>query len=79
MWEIVIICALFGIFILASFITGLYYGSKIKNNETIEIPRIKFPQKNHNSMDIELTKSQQIEWDNINNYDGTEASQKEIE
>ena len=27
----------------------------------------------------ELTKEQQIEWENINNYDGTRASQQEIE
>ena len=36
----IILCALFGVFILFSFITGLSFGCKLRNDETIKIPNL---------------------------------------
>ncbi len=81
MLEIVILCAMFGIFILVSFIRGIQIGIKLRKDEPIETFKVIEPIKNiiNKTSDPKLTKEQQIEWDNINNYDGTRASQKEIE
>lgn len=81
MIDIIILCALFGIFILFSFIKGIQIGIKLRNNEPIENFKLIEPIKNiiNKAEEPELTEEQQIEWDNINNYDGTRASQQEIE
>lgn len=86
MWEIVIICTLFGVFIFTSFIMGLHYGSKIKNNELIEIPKLN-PVKivKENIEERKETKQKETEqlieetilW-NIDNYDGSGLGQKDI-
>lgn len=81
MIDVVILCALFGIFILISFIKGIKIGIKLRKDEPIESFKIIEPIKDiiNKTSEPRLTKEQQIEWDNINNYDGTRASQKEIE
>lgn len=81
--ETVLLCALFGFFIIVSYTLGLKNGQKLKNDEPIELPKVTEPIKEimHPSKDIEdgLTKEEQISWENINNYDGTLESQKHIE
>lgn len=81
MTDVLILCALFGIFILVSFIKGIQIGIKLRKDEPIENFKIIEPIKNIVSKpsEPELTEEQQIEWNNINNYDGTRASQQEIE
>lgn len=81
MIEVVILCALFGIFILVSFIKGIQIGIKLRKDEPIENFKIIEPIKEiiNKPSEPELTEEQQIEWNNINNYDGTRASQQEIE
>lgn len=86
MWEIVIICILFGAFIMASFIIGLYYGSKIKNNEKIELPEVNPVKIIKNNIEERKAEKKRTEEElideinsfNIDNYDGTGLGQKEF-
>lgn len=81
--ETVLLCALFGFFIIVSYTLGLKNGQKLKNDETIELPKVTETVKEvfHKEKGFEdnLTKEEQISWENINNYDGTLESQKHIE
>ncbi len=82
--ETIIICTLFGVFILFSFITGLSYGVKLRNNNKIEtinpIKTINNAIKDKRIQNEEEKKNQELETmlENIDNYDGTETGQKEI-
>lgn len=82
--EVLIISALSMVLIFFAFITGLHYGSKIKTNETIEMPnpvkRIK-ENKQIKKVEAKLDKEQQIEEINISNidvYDGTQMGQRDF-
>ena len=81
MIESIILCTIFGVFILLSYTLGLKNGQKLKNNEPIEMPKIIEPIKenitnNKSNYEDFLTKEQQISWENINNFDGTRESQQ---
>lgn len=79
--EIMIISALSIVLIFLAFITGLHYGSKVKNNEVIDIPNpVKKVKERREMKKIEekLDKEQQIEeinLTNIDSYDGTNLGQ----
>ena len=79
--EIMIISALSMVLIFLAFITGLHYGSKVKNNEVIDIPNpVKKVKERREIKKIEekLDKEQQIEeinLANIDSYDGTDLGQ----
>ena len=78
--EIVIISALSMVLIFLAFITGLHYGSKVKNGETIEMPSPSKVIKEHKinkQKDIEQ-EIEEINLYNIDSYDGTELGQKEF-
>lgn len=81
--ETLLLCALFGFFIIVSYTLGLKNGQKLKKDETIELPKVTetFKEVFHKEKGFEdnLTKEEQISWENINNYDGTLESQKHIE
>jgi len=81
--EIMIISALSMVLIFLSFIVGLHYGSKVKNNEPIEINPIKKikEHKEEKKLEEKLDKEQQIEeinLANIDSYDGTGLGQLEF-
>lgn len=81
MIESIILCTIFGVFILLAYTLGLKNGQKLKNNEPIEMPKIIEPIKenitsNKSNYEDFLTKEQQISWENINNFDGTRESQQ---
>lgn len=82
MIEAIILCTIFGVFILLAYTLGLKNGQKLVNNEKIETPKFKETIKEitatRNNKDFELNKKDQISWENINNYDGTAESQKQI-
>ena len=84
MIEIIVMCTIFGAFIFLSFITGLSYGTKIKNNEKIELPNPVRYIKDKNiqkQLDESQAKKQaitEVNLYNIENYDGTGLGQKEI-
>ena len=53
--ETVLLCALFGFFIIVSYTLGLKNGQKLKNDEPIELPKVTEPIKEimHSNKDIE--------------------------
>lgn len=84
--ETLIICIyaiMSSVLIVLSYTLGLKNGQKLKDNIPIEMPKIIEPIKDIANDPKEETfsfsKEQQLEWDNINNYDGTRESQKEFE
>lgn len=83
MIETILMCTIFGVFILLAYTLGLKNGQKLKNDELIELPKVAEPIKEimRHDKNIEdgLTKEEQLSWENINNYDGTLESQKHIE
>ena len=82
--EIMIISGLSMVLIFLAFITGLHYGSKVKNNETIEMPspvRIVKEHAKESKLNKIKDKEQEIEeinLYNIDSYDGTELGQKDF-
>lgn len=84
--EIIILCALFGVFILLSFTIGLSFGCKLRNNENIEVPDlnpVKRISKSREEKQIKKERDLQeeilkVSLENIENYDGTEYGQKDI-
>lgn len=84
--EIMIISALSIVLIFFAFIVGLHYGSKVKENKTIELPTINPVKiiKNNIKESREIKQKQheelieEINLENIDNYNGTGIGQKEI-
>lgn len=82
MIEAIVLFVVFGIFILFAYTLGLKNGQKLRNDEKIELPKIKESIKeivsHTKNDDLGLTKEEQISWENINNYNGSSESQKPI-
>ena len=86
MTEVIILCGLFGAFILGSFTIGLSFGVKLRNNEKIEIPNLnpvkavkKAVKESKQERENEKEKTLfEIEMANIDSYDGTGFGQKEL-
>lgn len=84
MIETIILCAIFGAFIMYAFIKGIQIDQKISNNGTVEIMNPIKIIKEHRTMSKANKDSEkemkEIETmlENIDNYDGTGLGQKEI-
>ena len=86
MIETIIICTIFGIFLIVSFIIGARVGQKIVKGEEVKITPpnpITVVKEHHENKELkkELDKEQerlQIMMENIENYDGTGARQQVI-
>lgn len=84
MLYLTIISALSIVLIFLSFILGLHYGSKIKNNETIELPKPIENMQARKKNKIEKAKLTQekiieeINLANIDSYNGTSIGQKDF-
>ena len=78
--ETIVLCVLFGLFVIIAYTLGLKNGQKLKNEEKIEMPLSEPTNKviNNKISDDGLSDEDRISWDNINNYDGTIESQKNI-
>ena len=84
--ETIIICTIFGVFILLSFILGLVFGCKLRNNEKITMPSlnpIRVVSKHKQERELQRNKKLEEEilktnLENIENYDGTEYGQKDF-
>ena len=85
--ETVIICTLFGVFILLSFTIGLSFGCKLRNNEVVKIPNlnpikgIKNYKEEKKRKEKEDKEQEILEQNlaNIDAYDGTDKGQKDFE
>lgn len=82
MWATIILCTIFGAFILVAYSLGLKNGQKLSKSEEIVMPElnpVKAIQK-----EIESTEEKRkqeafdVMMDNIDNYDGTGLGQKNI-
>ena len=84
--ETIILCTIFGVFILLAFILGLVFGCKLRNNEKITVPNlnpVKAVNKHKKEKEVQKNKEREeeilkINLENIENYDGTELGQKEF-
>ena len=78
--KTIVLCVLFGLFVIIAYTLGLKNGQKLKNEEKIEMPLSEPINKviNNKIIDDGLSDEDRISWDNINNYDGTIESQKHI-
>ena len=78
--ETIVLCVLFGLFVIIAYTLGLKNGQKLKNEEKIEMPLTEPINKviNNKIIDDGLSDEDRISWENINNYDGTIESQKNI-
>lgn len=84
MIETIILCTIFGVFILFAFIKGVQIGVKIRKDESIELrnPIQYVENKIHEfHADKEMPKEQQImdmNLLNIENYNGSSIGQQEL-
>lgn len=84
--EVMIISALAVVLIFLAFITGLHYGSKVKNNEVINMPNlnpVKAVKSKIEDKKIEKAREkeqiiEEINLANIESYDGTGIGQKDF-
>lgn len=78
--ETILLCTLFGLFVIIAYTLGLKNGQKLKNEETIEMPLTVPINKviDNKISDDGLSEEDRISWENINNFDGTIESQKHI-
>lgn len=78
--ETIVLCSLFGLFIIVSYTLGLKNGQKLNNEEKIEMPLTEPINKviNNKISNDGLSDEDRISWENINNFDGTIESQKHI-
>ena len=82
MWDIVVLALVIGFLIIEAYSLGLKNGQKLKNEEkivTIAEPLSEVVKDLSVPKEPTLSKEAQIEWENINNFDGTIESQKSIE
>lgn len=81
MWDIVCLMLVIGVLIIEAYSLGLKNGQKLKNEETITtiVEPVSKVIESKSNLEPTLSKEAQIEWDNINNFDGTMESQKSIE
>lgn len=80
--ETIIICTVFGVFILLSYTLGLKNGQRLAKKEDITLPKFNPVKEVKKEIeDHELKKKQEaleVMMSNIDNYDGTSAGQKDI-
>ena len=78
--ETIVLCALFGLFVIMAYTLGLKNGQKLKNEEKIEMPLTEPINKviNNKIRQDGLTEEDKKRRKNINNFDGTIESQKHI-
>lgn len=86
MIETIIICTIFGVFLIVSFVIGARVGQKIVKGEEVKLTPpnpITVVKEHHESKELqkELDREQeklQIMMENIENYDGTGTRQQVI-
>lgn len=80
--ETIILCTIFGVFILLAYTLGLRNGQKVSNNEEIKMPELNpvtvINKEIEKHEDKKKQEAYEIMMSNIDNYDGTGLGQKEI-
>ena len=80
----ILLCTVFGVFILLSFVIGVRIGQKVNNNEPIELNPVKVYKdyKEEKESKRQLKFSEEVMntmLENNDNYNGTAEGQKDIE
>ncbi len=82
MWSTIILCTLFGVFILIAYSLGLKNGQKLSKSEEVVIPELNPVKAIQKEIETVEEKKKQEAFDlmmsNIDNYDGTGLGQKNI-
>ena len=82
MIETIILCTIFGAFILIAYTLGLKNGQKLSNNKEVTMPELNPVRAIQNEIEIHEEKKRQEQVDimmaNIDNYDGTSIGQQNI-
>lgn len=82
MWSTIILCTLFGVFILVAYSLGLKNGQKLSKSEEVIIPELNPVKAIQKEIETVEEKKKQEAFDlmmsNIDNYDGTGLGQKNI-
>ena len=82
MVETIILCTIFGVFILFAYTLGLKNGQKLSKNEKITMPELNPIKAIQNEIETHEEKKKQTIFDinmaNIDNYDGTGIGQQNI-
>lgn len=82
MIETIILCAIFGIFILIAYSLGLKNGQRLSKNEEVVVPNINPVKVVTEEIEKHEEKKKQqayeIMMSNIDNYDGTGLGQQDI-
>ncbi len=80
--ELILFCSIFGLIIMASYTLGLRNGQKLAKKEEIIMPNVNPVSIVNKQIEKHEIKKEQdllnIMMDNIDNYDGTGAGQKEL-
>ena len=79
----IILCTVFGVFILLSFVIGVRIGQKVNNDEPIRLNPIRaideYKEEKEVKRQIKEAESKlNVMFDNIDTYDGTGLGQKDI-
>lgn len=82
MWESIILCIIFGVFILVAYSLGLKNGQRLSKNEEVVIPNVNPVKAVTEEIEKHEEKKKQEAYEimisNIDNYDGTGLGQKDI-
>lgn len=82
MLETIILCTLFGVFILTAYSLGLKNGQRLSKNEEIIVPELNPVKVIQDGIETHEEKKKQEQFDimmsNIDNYDGTGIGQQNI-
>lgn len=82
MLETIILCTIFGVFVLLSYTLGLRNGQRLSKNEEISIPELNPIKAIQSEIESHEERKKQEQFDimmaNIDNYDGTGIGQQNI-
>lgn len=82
MIEAIILCTIFGVFIIVSYSLGLKNGQRLSKNEEVVVPNVNPVKVVTEEIEKHEEKKKQqayeIMMSNIDNYDGTGLGQKDI-
>lgn len=82
MWESIILCTIFGVFILVAYSLGLKNGQRLSKNEEVVVPNVNPVKVVTEEIEKHEEKKKQeayeIMMSNIDNYDGTGLGQQDI-
>ena len=82
MWESILLCTIFGVFILVAYSLGLKNGQRISKNEEVVVPNVNpikvITEEKEKYEEKKKQEAYEIMMSNIDNYDGTGLGQQDI-